>query len=145
LGNISLTNTEQSLYSVERSSGEVPRDDAPWRIENILENGPPSEAQWWDEEYLSEKDDSDNIEWTEDSTEDSKRFHNCGFEIWKKGRTEWKKVTVKARHPKPPPVRYDQVVRGLRQGGRNFDLPGRMNLKDIVEVYTALWECNDPL
>mmetsp|Transcript_31768 Transcript_31768/g.46854 ORF Transcript_31768/g.46854 Transcript_31768/m.46854 type:complete len:185 (+) Transcript_31768:165-719(+) len=147
LGNLSPSTTEPSISSIENSCGVAARKDAAWRTENILVNGPPSEAEWWDGDSLSGKieEESDGMEWTEDSTDDSKRFHNRGYEVWAKGRSEWRKVTVNKAHlKKPPPVRYDQVVRGLRQGGRHVELPGRMNLKDLVEIYTAVWECSDP-
>jgi len=46
----------------------------------------------------------------------------------------------KRRQP-PPPVRYDDVVRGLTQVSRTFELPGRMTLPDIVDVFVDIWEC----
>lgn len=47
---------------------------------------------------------------------------------------------VERRQP-PPPIRYDAVVRGLTMVTRTFELPGRMTLPDIVDVFVDIWEC----
>lgn len=72
-------------------------------------------------------------------------FHNCGYDTWEVGRAEWRVPIVIERPPRPPPIRYEQIARGLQDGSRTFELPGRMRLKDLVALYAELWDCDsDP-
>lgn len=119
--------------------------------DNILLNGAPVEAEWWGEEslVLRTRDDEETMEWSSSDNDSASKggpkFHNCGFTAWGLGRTEWRKQTVATRPPKPAPVRLDQVARGIRHGSRQFDLPGPMKLKDLIDVYTEVWDCDsDP-
>ena len=41
----------------------------------------------------------------------------------------------------PPPVKYEEVIKGLMQVSRAYELPGRMTLPDLVEVYVDIWDC----
>lgn len=127
--------------------------DAKWRVENILVNGPPSEAEWWGEESLNEEKIVARLSASKTNNNKKKGaacaaaacFHNCGHTAWELARAEWRIQSVPERPPRPPPVRYEQVSRVLREGPRNFELPGRMRLKDLVNVYTDVWECDsDP-
>eukprot|EP00545_Synedropsis_sp_CCMP1620_P010508 CAMPEP_0119010576 /NCGR_PEP_ID=MMETSP1176-20130426/5103_1 /TAXON_ID=265551 /ORGANISM="Synedropsis recta cf, Strain CCMP1620" /LENGTH=192 /DNA_ID=CAMNT_0006963261 /DNA_START=64 /DNA_END=642 /DNA_ORIENTATION=- len=154
--------TDQSLSSLasvtHQSYGTPAPDNATWKIDNILCNGPPSEAEWWGEELFilqtrsrDEEDTTSTMEWSSSDDSTSKansqpqRFHNCGFTAWETGRAEWRKQTVAKRPPKPASVRHDHVARGIRQGSRQFDLPGPMQLKDLIDVYTEVWDCDpDP-
>jgi hypothetical protein len=89
------------------------------------------------------------MEWSSDENSSKLaamgKFHNCGFAAWELGRVEWRKQTVATRPPKPSPVKVEHVARGIRQGSRQFDLPGPMRLKDLIDVYTVVWDCDsDP-
>lgn len=112
-------------------------------LENILVNGAPSQEEWWGEQEHGDGEELKDMEIQYASSK--QQFHNCGFDAWEQGRAEWKKATVVVRPPRPPPVRYDVVARGIRGGSRQFELPGRMRLSDLVDVYTDVWECDsDP-
>ena len=109
--------------------------------ENVLVKGPPSEAEWWGEESSSPEEVSCSTEKDSSSDESSRRFQNCGYHAWKRARSEWRRETVEKRPSRPPPVRRDQVARGLRQSARQYELPGRMKLKDVVTIYAAdIWD-----
>lgn len=68
-------------------------------------------------------------------------FQNCGLSTWEKVRKEWSTQTVEER-PAPPPklAKYESVKAGLSQVRRTFELPGRMTLPDMVELYVDVWE-----
>ena len=38
------------------------------------------------------------------------------------------------------PYRYDDLIEGLANLRRTFELPGRMPLPDLIEVYLDIWE-----
>ena len=70
-------------------------------------------------------------------------FRNCGLLTWEESRKIWRtppKVAPPQRPP-PPPVRYDEIVSGLTQVQRTYELPSRMTLPDIIEVFVDIWEC----
>lgn len=69
-------------------------------------------------------------------------FHNCGYETWMKARSEWKKRTVQNLPPRPTPAEYNQLVKGLTKSSslRTYELPRRMALSDLIDVYTDIWE-----
>lgn len=73
---------------------------------------------------------------------DNRRFHNCGLETWNKAREEWKKRTVETLPPKPTPAEYNQLVRGLikHSAQRTYELPRKMALSDLIDVYNDIWE-----
>jgi len=153
-----------SLASSLHSIGEDASVDAPWRVENIRTQGSPSGADWWkreDETTMNGPDGGGGEENEENGQHqnmdseveqngeaadvsfggDGAEFHNCGLETWEAARKKWTTGTVKERPPHPPPVRYDEVVRGLTQVVRTYELPGRMTLPDIVDVFVDIWEC----
>lgn len=117
--------------------------------ENILK-APPSASEWW-EEATHPSEDADNEESeSQTSTEqlmksssseesESRRFQNCGYDAWEKARTEWREPTATSFPSKPPPVRRAQVIRGITSGKRQYELPGRMTLSDMINVYTDIW------
>lgn len=49
------------------------------------------------------------------------------------------------RPARPPRVAYDAVVEGLAATRRTFELPGRMTLPEIIEVFTDIWEVESTL
>ena len=49
------------------------------------------------------------------------------------------------RPARPPRVAYDSVVEGLAATRRTFELPGRMTLPEIIEVFTDIWEVESTL
>ena len=73
---------------------------------------------------------------------DNRRFHNRGLETWMKAREEWKKRTVETLPPKPTPAEYNQLVRGLikHSAQRTYELPRKMALSDLIDVYNDIWE-----
>uniref|UniRef100_A0A6S8YXK0 DUF4050 domain-containing protein n=1 Tax=Ditylum brightwellii TaxID=49249 RepID=A0A6S8YXK0_9STRA len=120
--------------------------DAPWRVENVRTQGCPSETDWWkDSSKKSAETDGGGSKGGEENGETCSvagaEFHNCGFETWEAARKQWRAAKVKEKRPHPPPVRYDEVVRGLTQVVRTYELPDRMTLPDIIEVFVDIWEC----
>lgn len=149
---------DQSLESVGTTSDTHVSES--WRVENVRSGGPPVASDWWmnGEEpkkrrskaifsCFVEEDKSRRGE----SHERTKRvscvrsgpkageFRNCGLVTWKKVRFEWKQQTVR-RPPPPPPVHIEPVRAGLSQLRRTYELPGRMNLAKIIDVYVDIWE-----
>lgn len=76
------------------------------------------------------------------SSSETRRFHNCGLETWLKVREEWNRRTVETLPPKPTPAEYNQLVRGLVKhiGERTYELPRKMALSDLVDVYNDIWD-----
>lgn len=76
------------------------------------------------------------------STSETRQFHNCGLETWLRAREEWTKRTVETLPKKLPPGEYSAVARGLRKNMslRTYELPQKMALPDIIELYTEIWD-----
>uniref|UniRef100_A0A7S4SXZ0 DUF4050 domain-containing protein n=1 Tax=Ditylum brightwellii TaxID=49249 RepID=A0A7S4SXZ0_9STRA len=115
-------------------------------LENVRTQGCPSETDWWkDSSKKSAETDGRGSKGGEENGETCSvagaEFHNCGFETWEAARKQWRAAKVKEKRPHPPPVRYDEVVRGLTQVVRTYELPDRMTLPDIIEVFVDIWEC----
>lgn len=118
--------------------------------ENILK-APPSASEWWEEvTRLSEDADNEESESQTSSEQpntkssrsqesETRRFQNRGYDAWEKARTEWREPTAMSFPSKPPPVKRTQVIRGITSGKRQYELPGRMTLTDVVNVYTDIW------
>jgi hypothetical protein len=47
------------------------------------------------------------------------------------------------RPPRPPLVSYEAIVEGFAEPRRNFELPGRMSLSNMVSVLVDVWELED--
>jgi hypothetical protein len=117
--------------------------------ENILK-APPSASEWWEEvTHPSEEVDNEESESQTSSEQpiksskskesEARRFQNRGYDAWEKARTEWREETATSFPSKPPPVKRTQVIRGITSGKRQYELPGRMTLTDVVNVYTDIW------
>lgn len=72
----------------------------------------------------------------------TREFQNCGLSMWKESRKKWRVETVASRPSPPPPVNGDEVILGLTQVQRTFELPGRMKLTDAIELLVEIWECD---
>jgi len=79
---------------------------------------------------------------TSSSLSETRRFHNCGLETWLRARKEWNRRTVETLPPKPTPAEYNQLVRGLVKHStqRTYELPRKMALSDLIDVYTDIWD-----
>jgi hypothetical protein len=64
------------------------------------------------------------------------------LETWDKARKEWTQQTVETLPPKSTPVEYNQLVKGLSKAStqRTYELPRRMALSDLIDVYTDIWD-----
>jgi hypothetical protein len=124
--------------------------------ENIR-RAPPAEEEWWEDANGCESEQDYGLECSYDEDDFSRdryatiesvrsgpstRFHNCGFETWTKARAEWKKKTVETLPPRPKPAEYNQLVKGLTRSSalRTYELPRRMVLSDLIDVYTDIWD-----
>jgi hypothetical protein len=114
--------------------------------ENILANGPPRDEDWWESDSNDDGcEDSVILEGEEESKKQpqsgaEKRFRNCGLETWRRVQQAWR-----ARDPRAvmlsrstsPKVKRD-LVKAL-SGVRQFDLPRRLPLKDLIDAYSEVW------
>lgn len=131
----------------------MPTCGYPTAAENILK-APPSPSEWWEETTPStdtnEESDSQssslldqqhNKSQSSDGNESTtKRFSNRGYEAWEEARRHWRTPTVPTRlRKKPPPVKRDTVIRGVTNGKRTYELPGRMSLPDMIGIYNQIW------
>lgn len=118
---------------------------------------PPAEEEWWEDVDGCESEEDYGLECSYDEDDFSReryatiesvrsgpssQFHNCGFETWTKSREEWKKRTVETLPPRPTPAEYNQLVKGLTRNSavRTYELPRRMALSDLIDVYTDIWD-----
>jgi hypothetical protein len=127
-------------------------------IENIR-NSPPSKEEWWTEmacetkmsrTYSGDYEDEAKEEGYEtivlQSPAGQKQFHNCGLETWEKTRAEWNRKTVEMLPPRATPAEYNQLVKGLTKSTslRTYELPRRMALSDLIDVYNDIWDGERP-
>jgi len=136
-----------------RGSSDVVTDTAPWRVENIRD-APPTAEEWWRADCpadidVYEEDEDGNIGDTPKvvisarmSTSGKKIFHNCGLETWLRARERWQRRTVDTLPERPSPAAHAQLVKGLTKASslRTYELPRRMALSDLINVYTDIWE-----
>ena len=121
--------------------------------ENILK-APPSASEWWEEctpstedadaeesESHSSSDQPNKSAGSEDS--ESRRFQNRGYDAWEKARIAWRTPTTTKPRKKPLPVKRETVIRGVTSGSRQYELPGRMTLTDMIGVYHHIWSRQD--
>lgn len=150
-----------SKYRTELTPFEDAPADAPWKIQNILVNGPPNKKDWFKTSHKKKTGESTDTVTTDKESDTGSsdvssqrnnnnnnsnhrlKFHNVGRKNWEKARKEWRKPKVENRPPPPPPVRYDEVVRGLLQVQRTYELPGPMTLPDIISVFRDIWDCEN--
>ncbi|KAG1708256.1 hypothetical protein DVH05_024939 [Phytophthora capsici] len=66
-------------------------------------------------------------------------FFNVGLRTWQESRTAWLTAT-QTRPPRPPPVPAHLLFDGLSSVRRTFDLPQRMRLGDVIELFAEIWE-----
>ncbi|CAM9327383.1 unnamed protein product [Ectocarpus sp. 12 AP-2014] len=71
-------------------------------------------------------------------------FRPAARETWDRARETWR-IQRRPRPSRPPRVSYDSVVEGLAATRRTFELPGRMTLPEIIEVFTDIWEVESTL
>jgi hypothetical protein len=111
--------------------------------ENILANGAPTDEDWWDNGSSDNgSEDSVSLEGSKKPLHagTEKRFRNCGLETWKRVQQAWRardpRVVMESRSQSPK-VKRD-LVKAL-SGCRQFDLPRRLPLKDLIDAYTDVW------
>lgn len=135
----------QHKLPVISASGKYLDEDPSWKIDST-----PSPDDWWQKEEEEEtnhgkegkftKEEMDLASTEEESDQEPKtHFRNIGLENWERSRKQWRKRTVTGKIERPPNIRYDQVVRGLSQVQRTYELPGRMTLPDIINVFIDIW------
>ncbi|CAI5732824.1 unnamed protein product [Peronospora destructor] len=66
-------------------------------------------------------------------------FFNVGLRKWQESRVTWLTPT-QARPPRPPPVPTHLLFDGLSSVRRTFDLPQRMRLGDVIELFAEIWD-----
>ncbi|EEY69283.1 uncharacterized protein PITG_05500 [Phytophthora infestans T30-4] len=66
-------------------------------------------------------------------------FFNVGLRTWQESRASWLMAT-QTRPPRPPPVPAHLLFDGLSSVRRTFDLPQRMRLGDVIELFAEIWE-----
>jgi len=139
-----------------------PSPKAPWRVG--AENTPCS-RDWWEvgnktkiskkthaenekldytkDDHKRDEDDT-NTSIEEDRMEVEIKFKNAGLENWERSRAQWR---VRAGDcQKTPSVKSSDLVRikkGLKQVQRTFNLPSRISLPAVIEVYQDIWHADD--
>lgn len=121
-------------------------------IENIRA-APPRSDEWWTaesndigERYDQANKEDEGFETILPSSSipsgEKTKFRNCGLETWLQAREEWKRRTVETLPPKPTPAERNIIARGLikHSAERTYELPRKMALSDLIEVYTDIWE-----
>eukprot|EP00934_Nitzschia_sp_Nitz4_P002915 Nitzschia sp. Nitz4//scaffold96_size78090//38956//39588//NITZ4_005495-RA/size78090-augustus-gene-0.4-mRNA-1//1//CDS//3329560576//2905//frame0 len=121
-------------------------ESAAWRVDNIRPSA-PTQAEWWTETCGSNDgqdcSDEDGYETMDmNPSYSTAKFHNCGLQTWLQARKEWNKQTVETLPPKPSPGELSKLARGLKKhiGERKYELPRRMALSDLIDVYTVIWD-----
>lgn len=116
--------------------------------ENILENGPPREEDWWESDSSDNdgSEDSESLEGEEGFKKPlhEKQFRNCGLETWWRVQQAWRSRdprAVKISRSTCPKVKRDLV--NALSGVRQFELPRRLPLKDLIGAYTEVWNGDD--
>ena len=121
---------------------------------HALENfraAPPRSDEWWTGDFYdigdrNEQKDDEGFEAILPSSSlpsaEKTKFRNCGLETWLRAREEWQRRTVETLPPKPTPAERNMLVRGLIKHSteRTYELPRKMALSDLIEVYTDIWE-----
>jgi len=105
-----------------------------------MKNGPPSENDWWQTEPIDEFS-SSSSDTSSNKQEIVCEFHNCGLSTWEEARKKWRAPTEIKRPPVPPPPPYDEVVQGLTQVTRTYELPHKSALPDIIKIFVDIWDC----
>ncbi|CAM9561913.1 unnamed protein product [Choristocarpus tenellus] len=95
-----------------------------WEVGRLTQR-PPVESDWWPDGWGS-------------------RFCSVGLEGWERAREKWQ-VQHRPRPAHPPRVPYHVVVEGLAATRRTFELPGRMTLPEIIEVFNDIWEVENSI
>jgi hypothetical protein len=95
----------------------------------------------------------------------TRAFRNVGLSIWSESRAEWKSYRNDPAAVRPKrsgdvstdtttrtqsdtsmerqlsPYEYRELVKGLTHVTREYQLPKPMNLADLIDVYTDIWDC----
>ncbi|GAB9464629.1 hypothetical protein Gpo141_00002058 [Globisporangium polare] len=66
-------------------------------------------------------------------------FFNVGLKTWQDTRAQWVTQT-QARPPPPAPVPSHLLFDGLSSVRRTFELPHRMRLADVIELFVEIWD-----
>uniref|UniRef100_A0AAV1UGR6 Dienelactone hydrolase domain-containing protein n=1 Tax=Peronospora matthiolae TaxID=2874970 RepID=A0AAV1UGR6_9STRA len=66
-------------------------------------------------------------------------FCNVGLRTWQESRAIWLTPT-QTRPPRPPPVPAHLLFDGLSSVRRTFELPQRMRLGDVIELFAEIWD-----
>ncbi|CAI5738634.1 unnamed protein product [Hyaloperonospora brassicae] len=66
-------------------------------------------------------------------------FCNVGLRTWQDSRVAWLTPT-QTRPPRPPPVPAHLLFDGLSSVRRTFELPQRMRLGDVIELFAEIWD-----
>eukprot|EP00752_Nemacystus_decipiens_P006329 g5705.t1 len=107
-----------------------------WIVTHVHANSGNWEVGRLSRNVLTEKD------WWPDGK--GRSFRPAARETWDRARETWR-VQRRPRPSRPPRVSYDSVVEGLAATRRTFELPGRMTLPEIIEVFTDIWEVESTL
>ena len=126
-------------------------------LETLLQDGAPTESDWWIQntdtleetsikctnDKKNKRENKKKNETADETKSSSATFQNCGLLTWEKSREKWRMQTVQNRPSPPPSIDTNKVIAGLTQVQRTFELPGRMNLSDLIDLFVQIWECDD--
>mmetsp|Transcript_475 Transcript_475/g.655 ORF Transcript_475/g.655 Transcript_475/m.655 type:complete len:178 (+) Transcript_475:49-582(+) len=131
----------------DESSSCAELSDEAWRAGNFLAGGPPQDDDWWSDASSTSSfvEDTKKAREHEEINSSKRAFRNRGLETWRKTREAWNEASANGVSPSPKAkcktlsrFRRRDLVRNLL-AQRQFVLPQRMNLKELIGVYMEVW------
>ena len=117
-------------------------------VENILADGAPREQDWWGNGGFWDVDEGVEIDLdAEEPDPETRVFRNRGYETWVQVQHAWRKRTGEtasstAKAHASPDKSSASLKRALVKqlsDYRQFELPRRIPLQDIVTAYHGVW------
>lgn len=142
-----------------------------WRVERIRVAA-PGESDWWKETEEASMggttDDTslissgvsgesidesiEKVASSDSSSSTNKKFHNCGLETWEAARAAWTAKPEKKTSESPVShLSYNMDRKALSKilskasSLRQYELPRRTPLKNLIESYVLVWNGSDEL
>lgn len=126
--------SDESQSSAELATKPLESDESQYFAEQPVKSSESDESQ----EKFAE------LAVKSSQNSESRRFQNRGYDAWEKARAVWREPTATFR-PSKQPVRREQVIRGVMSGKRQYELPNRMTLTDMIKIYNDVWNAEKRL
>lgn len=106
--------------------------------EHFLIHGAPKESDWWENRAALEEDSAPEEAKNEGVI--AKQFRNLGLETFLLVQQAWREPSLSAastRTPSPSFALRREMAKHMDR--RRFDLPKKVPLSDLVQVYNQIW------